>query len=147
MRRANVISGAVLTVFSLVMLFVIIPWQIDPAPKGMISTRLVPNLMMIAIAAMSVVLIVTNLKSANGATDPSPLTLADLRVVLRIGGLFAAVIALYLLIGPLPAGFALVFGGLLLLGERRPVMLAGMPVLLLTALWLLFYKVLGTAIV
>lgn len=147
MRRANVLSGMVLTAFSLVMLFVVIPWQIDPAPAGMISTRLVPNMMMIAIAALSVVLTVTNLRPWDGADEPSPITLADLRMVLRIGGLFAVAIVLYLLTGPLPAGFVLVSGGLLALGERRPLLLIGMPVLLLTALWLLFYKVLGTAIV
>jgi len=147
MRRANVLSGMVLTAFSLIMLFVVIPWQIDPAPAGMISTRLVPNMMMIAIAVMSVILVVTNLKSAGGADGPSPITLADLRMVLRIGGLFVVTIVLYLLTGPLPAGFALVAGGLLALGERRPLPLIAMPALLLTALWLLFYKVLGTAIV
>lgn len=147
MRRANVISGLGLTAISLFMLFVIIPWQVDPAPAGMMSTRLVPNMMMIAVAALSVILVLTNLGSGAAPDAPPPFTRADLLSLLKVIGLFALSIGLYLLTGPLPAGLALVFGGLVAFGERRPLLLILIPALLLVALWLLFYKVLGTAIV
>lgn len=149
MRTANVISGVVLIGFSMLMLFVIIPWQIDPAPEGMISTRLVPNLMMIAIAVLSAGLIVTSLRSGQqqAGTGQKPFTRTDLRVALLFAALFAIALVLYRFAGPLAAGFALVAGGLLALGERRPVFVLGLPVALLGTLWLVFYKLLGTAIV
>jgi hypothetical protein len=150
MRRANVVSGIVLALFGLVMLGVVIPWQIEPGPADMMSPRVMPNLMMGIITALSVLLVVTNLR--RNATEPeadevSPISRAELLALFRIGALFAVSIGLYFWVSPLVAATALVVGALLLLGERRPWMIVAMPAALLLAIWFLFYKVLGTAIV
>jgi len=155
MRRANVVSGIVLAVFGLVMLFAVIPAQIDPGPEGIVSPRLVPNMAMILITVLSVFLVVTNLRAASlraGETGPDaepsmPISRSEIVALLKLGAVFAVALALYLFVSPLAAGAGLVIGTLVALGERRPVVIVLMPTVLLLAIWLLFYKVLGTAIV
>lgn len=148
MRRANVVSGVVLALFGLLMLFVVIPAQIEPGPDGIVSPRLVPNMMMILVIALALLLIVTNLRAPAGwMPDPVPITWSELAALVKIGAVFAVSIGLYLLVSPLAAGAALIVGALVVLGERRPVVIVLMPAALLLVIWVLFYKVLGTAIV
>ena len=145
MKRANAITGVVLAIIAILSLVVIIPWQIETGPRGMMSPRLVPQIMMGCILLLSVVLVVTNLgPDAPGA--PPPFSRQELIALALIGGVFAAAILLYLLVEPLAFGVALVAGSLVSLGERRPHVVIAMPVILMFVLWVLFYKVLGTAI-
>ena len=81
------------------------------------------------------------------AASPPPISRSELAALARIGAVFALSLALYDWVSPLAAGATLVAGSLLALGERRPLVIVLMPSALLLALWLLFYKVLGTAIV
>ena len=144
MQRSNIISGLVLALFAGLMLAVVIPAQIEPGPSGMMSPRLVPNLMMGAILILSLLLILTNLRGA-ATQDAPPVTRAELAALARLGGLFAVSVLLFRLM-PLAGGVALVAGGLWLLGERRLWVIAGYTAILLTAIWALFYQLLGTAI-
>lgn len=160
MRRANRISGMVLLGFAGIMLIFVLPAQIEQGPAGMMSPRLVPNLMMGALAVLSVVLILTNRALPDAAPDGVPdgmqsgapdglamaLTRADLEAVVKLSAVFALTILGFKLAGALLAGVTLVAGSLLALGERRPVVLVLMPAGLLLCLWLVFYKLLGTAI-
>lgn len=149
MKHANAVSGVVLTLFGLVTLFIVIPWQIEPGPKDIMSPRLVPSMMMIIIIALSALLTLTNVRAIRlnpqEASKP-PVSRFELMALLKIGAVFALAIMLYLLVSPLAAGAALVIGTLIVLGERRPLVLILMPTALLLAIWFLFYKVLGTAI-
>ncbi|WP_159587241.1 tripartite tricarboxylate transporter TctB family protein [Chelativorans xinjiangense] len=149
MRRANVTSGIVLAIFGLVMLFAVIPVHIAPGPEGVMSPRLVPAMMMIVVTGLAVLLVITNLRAErrSGPEAGSPVSRSALIALLKIGAVFALAIVLYLWLSPLAAGAALIIGALVALGERRPFVIVLMPVALLTALWLLFYKLLGTAIV
>ena len=155
MRRANVVSGIVLSEILLLLSFAVIPAQIDPGPEGIVSPRLVPNMAMILITVLSVFLVVTNLRAAilrAGETGPDaepsmPILRSEIAALLKLGAVFAVALALYLFASPLAAGAGLVIGTLVALGERRPVVIVLMPTVLLLAIWLLFYKVLGTAIV
>lgn len=151
MRRANVVSGVVLAVLGLVMLVAIIPWQIEAGPDDMMSPRLVPAMMMVVVTGLSVMLAIGNLRSPRGEdgaeADAPPVSASELMALLRIGAIFAIALALFRFVSPLAAGAALVALSLFSLGERRPAILLLMPAGLLLALWLLFYKVLGTAIV
>ena len=153
MRRANVVSCVVLAVFGMAMLFAVIPWQIEPGPQGMMSPRLVPGMMMALVTALAVLLVINNLRAApdsedaDSEDDSSPIVRGELLALVRIGAIFALAVALFSWVSPLAAGVIVVAGALLVLGERRPWMILGMPAVLLLALWFLFYKVLGTAIV
>ena len=68
MKKADLISGMVLAVFGLLMLAFVIPMQIEQAPAGYVSPRLVPNLAMIVIVGLSVLLIVKSLRQADAPT-------------------------------------------------------------------------------
>lgn len=148
MRRANVVSGLVLSLFGLVMLFGLIPWQIEPGPAGMMSPRLVPQIMMTTVVALALLLAALNRRSRlHGEDDTgSPFSRDEMWAVLKIGGVFAVSLILFEFVSPLAAGLALVSGSLIALRERRPLVLVLMPAGLLLALWILFYKILGTAI-
>lgn len=145
MRRANLISGVILFLFAGLMLAAIIPAQIEEGPEGMMSPRLVPQLMMGLIMALSLLLVATNLRAPQGGEPP--FTRAELVAFAAIMGLFAVSVALFLLVNALAASLVLIVGALLILGERRPLILLLMPLCLIGGTWLLFTRVLGTAIV
>lgn len=149
MKRADLVSGIILAVFGLFMLTVVIPAQIEPAPDDYVSPRLVPNLAMIVITALALLLAVRNLRAPDG--DPSAgkaiFSRPEMIALLKIAVVFAVSLGLFWLGLHLAAGIALIAGTLVLLGERRPLILILMPAGLLLAVWALFYKVLGTPIV
>ncbi|WP_346893208.1 tripartite tricarboxylate transporter TctB family protein [uncultured Roseibium sp.] len=150
MRRANVLSGVILAVFGLVMLFAVIPWEIGAGPDGMMSPRLVPSLMMVVVVGLSLLLVINNIRARPDdlrSDRPMPISRGEIAALIKISAVFAIAIGLYLWLTPLAGGAALVFGALWVLGERRPIIYAVMPPALLTAIWFLFYKVLGTGIV
>jgi putative tricarboxylic transport membrane protein len=60
---------------------------------------------------------------------------------------FVIAIASYLLGSAVMAGVVLVSGSLIALEERRIWILILMPAALMFVLWLVFYKLLGTAII
>ncbi|MGE4325233.1 MAG: tripartite tricarboxylate transporter TctB family protein [Pseudodonghicola sp.] len=149
MKRADLISGAILAAFGLLMLIVVIPAQIETAPDGFVSPRLVPNLAMILVTGLSLLLVVKNLRpSGDSAWAPATVfSRGEMIALLKIGAVFAVSLAAFLFGSPLVAGIVLVAGTLLLLGERRPLILVLMPAALLLAIWALFYKLLGSPIV
>lgn len=145
MRTANLVSGVALVAFGLLMTFVVIPLQIEEGPPGMVSPRLVPQIMLWMITGLALLLVLTNLRAKPGS-DPAPISRSEILALLKIAAAFAVALTLYLLVGPLWAGIALVAGTLLLLGERRPLVVVGMTVGLLAATWVLFYQILQTPI-
>lgn len=145
MRTANLISGAALVVFGLLMIFVVIPVQIEEGPPGMISPRLLPQIMLWMITGLALLLVLTNLRPQAG-DQPAPISRSEILALLKIAAAFAVALVLFFLAGPLWAGIALVAGTLLLLGERRPLVVIGMTVGLLGSTWVLFYQILRTPI-
>lgn len=149
MRRANIVSGIMLALFGLVMLFAVIPWQIETAPPGFVSPRLVPNITMVVVVVLALLLVIANWRApVNGddAENASPIARVELMALLRIGAIFALSIALFRWVSPLAAGASLMVVTLLTLGERRPLPLIAIPAAILLATWFLFYKVIGTEI-
>lgn len=146
MRRANIISGGCLVVFALVMLFAVIPWQIPQGPPGIMSPRLVPTLSMSVIVLLSGLLIVVNARGRADETSDAVISSSEYRALGKIAALFLAGLLIFYAVGPLAASIVLIAGGLLVLGERRPLVLAGLPLALIGAVYLLFYQVLGTSI-
>ncbi|WP_180899391.1 tripartite tricarboxylate transporter TctB family protein [Martelella soudanensis] len=147
MRRANIVSGVVLVLLGLFALAVIIPNGIGRGPDGMMSPSLVPNMMMGVVVVLSAFLVFSNLRAKPSPDDDElPIARGELLALTRIGAIFLISIALFLLLSPLAGGVFLVAASLLLLGERRPLVIIGMTAGLLIAVWLLFYKVLGTGI-
>ncbi|GHF70688.1 tripartite tricarboxylate transporter TctB family protein [Seohaeicola zhoushanensis] len=145
MRRANIYSGGFLALLGLAMILFVIPAQIEEGPAGMMSPRLVPQMIMGLMTALSVMLVVRNLMLPDDG-EGSPVSRSEYIALLKIGSVFALALVLFYFAGPLWAGLAIVLGSLLALGERRPLVLVLMPIALLAGVWVLFYRVLGTAI-
>lgn len=145
MRTANLISGVALAMFGLLMIFVIVPVQIEKGPPGMVSPRLLPQIMLWMITGLACLLVVTNLRRPE--TDSfSPISRSEVVALGKIALAFAVSLTLFRLAGPLWAGIALVAGTLVLLGERRPLLIVLMTAGLLGAIWVLFYQILRTPI-
>lgn len=154
MRIANLWSGCTLILFGLVMHWLIIPAQIEEGPDGMMSPRLLPQMMVWLIVGLSLLLIATNLRSGDAASTlpqdkpmSRPISRDEVIAFGKIALVFAAALILFLTSGPLLAGIALITGSLVALGERRPLVIVLMPLGLIGATYLLFYRLLGTAIV
>lgn len=145
MRTANIVSGMVLAVFGLSMIFVILPIQIEEGPPGMVSPRLVPQIMLWVITCLSLLLAASNLRSGRN-DEPSPISKDEVIALVKVAAAFAAALTLYFTAGALWAGVVLVAGTLLLLGERRIHVIVLMTGGILGMTWLLFYQILGTPI-
>jgi putative tricarboxylic transport membrane protein len=146
MRIANLVSGVILIVFGVIMLVWIIPMQIEEGPDEMMSPRLLPQMMIWLIMGLSVLLVASNLRINSKALEGSPISLLELVALTKIGTVFAVAVSLFLTSGPLLAGIALITGAQVVLGERRPLAIALMPFALIGGTYLLFYRLLGTAI-
>lgn len=149
MKKADFVSGLILGVFGLTMLIFVIPAQIETAPEGYISPRLVPNLTMILITGLSALLMLRSLRGIGYTPmdDSSVFFRSEMMALVKISGVFAVSVALFAWNMPLLAGIALIVGTLIALGERRPLVIVVMPTGLLLVVWLVFYRLLGTVIV
>jgi hypothetical protein len=89
------------------MIFAVIPWQIEPGPRGMMPPSLMPTLMMVLVTGLSLLLVIVNLRDrAKGPEEfsASPVSRSELAALGKIGGVFAISIGLYLQVSPLAAG-------------------------------------------
>lgn len=147
MRTTYLAAGSILLLFSLALMFWLIPWQIEDSLYGEVSPRLLPQICAIGIGVLSLLMIISHWRRDPESDQPPPLSWPELRALLVIGGLLAACIYLFTLFGPLVASVLLIVGILFAMGERRPLPYLVIPATLLALCWLLFYKILGTAIV
>ena len=145
MKFVDILSGVGLCAFSLLMLFVIIPWQIEPAPSGYLSPRLIPQLMMGAVAVLAVLQVFNALRRQN-ADQGFPIKKSEILALIKIGGVFASAIILYFMETPLGASIVLIAGTMVVLGERRVWLIVSMTGGLIFTAWYLFYQILNTAI-
>lgn len=162
MRRANVISGSVLLVFGIVLLFWIIPWQIEAVEGDVsISPRLVPQICAIFIAGLAALLLLNALRepaltadtpadSPTGAAvdeeDPFPIDRSQFASMFAVTTLILTAILAFIFVHPAAGAIILVCGIMLYMGERRILMLVSIPAVLMLITYLLFYRLLGTAI-
>ncbi len=148
MRTANLISGVVLLIFGLLLLFWLIPWWVEEAFGGEVSPRLLPQICAIGICVLSVILIATNLRAdADPANTKPPIGWYEARAALVIAVLLAASIYLFTIAGPIPSSLLLITGVMFAMGERRILPYILIPAVLLTGSYVLFYQILGTAII
>ena len=150
MKKANLVSGILLLIFSIVLFFWLIPTQVEEAYDGQVSPRLLPQICAIGIGILSVILIFTNIRAFTepGAKDAPPaLSWLEVRAWLVVAGMLAICIVVFTLTGPIAACVLLICGILFFMGERRILPYVLIPAVLLTASYFMFYKLLGTAIV
>ena len=150
MRTANFVSGIVLLVASALFWFWLIPTQIEAHVGDEVSPRLLPQICVLGVGFLSCLLIFNNLPWRAGAhaeSGSAPISRSELRALLIISAAIAAAIVLFTAFGPVPASLFLTTTVLFAMGERRPLPFILIPGCLLSGAYLLFYKLLGTAIV
>ena len=148
MRIADITSGTVLFFGSLYMILFGIPAQIDAVEHATISPRTLPYVCSVAVLLLSAFLVVSRMRGpATEEECGSPLTRGHLLWTGIILG--TILLGLFLLgpVGPLAASATIILILMLALGERRPVVLVVLPAGLIFLGWLLFYQILGTAVV
>ncbi len=147
MPKSDLIAGIVLLVFGLAMLAVVIPTQTSEGGDASISPALLPQICAVGITGLAVMLTLQaagrlRRGAAAGVRVPAAEWWSALAVLLAVAG----AIALFIWVSPALAAAAMVVGLMLYMGERRIWLLVGIPAVLLIGAWLLFYRVLGTAI-
>ena len=150
MRKANFIAGIVLLAFSLLLLFWLIPTQVEEVFDGQVSPKLLPQICAIGIGLLSIVLIVTNARAPEGESGDdggAPITLFEFRAMLVIASMLGLAIFLFTTTGPVVAALVMMTGIMFAMGERRVLPYVLMPAVLLGGSYVLFYKILNTAIV
>lgn len=148
MRKADIISGSVLFFGSLYMILLGIPAQIDAVERATISPRTLPYVCAAIVALLSAILVISRLRTTKSDEGLGmPLTLGH---ILWTGIILGSVmLGLFLLqpLGPLVASGTVIVILMLAMGERRLAYLVALPAGLLGLGWLLFYQILGTAVV
>jgi hypothetical protein len=144
MKRTEFLSGAGLFVIALLTLFVVIPWQIDEA-EGYLSPRLVPQIAISLVAFLAALQAFNALRGIQ-SSGVTPFRREELIALAKIAAVFALSLALFKWVAPLAAGVALTAGFFIALGERRPLLIVLATAGLLLAVWLVFYRLVGTTI-
>ena len=148
MRNANLAAGFVLLAFSCILLFWLIPTQVEEVFDGQVSPKLLPQICAVGIGVLSLVLIATNFRRpADDVDDTSPITWFEFRSMLVIAGLLGLAIFLFTTAGPVVASIVMMVGIMFSMGERRILPYILMPTVLLVGSYVLFYEILGTAII
>jgi len=147
MPKSDLYAGIGLMVFGLITLFVLIPTQTSDGGDASISPALLPQICAVCITGLAVLLTMQaagKLKrgKAAGQAVPTAEWISSVAVIAAVG----VAVLLFKYVNPAVAAGLLILGLMLYMGERRIYFLVGIPASLLFGAWLLFYKVLGTAI-
>ena len=147
MPKTDLIAGVFLTLFGLLTLLVLIPTQTSEGGDASISPALLPQICAIGITGLAIILTFVaagKLRRGEAAGLSVPHAewySAGAVLIAVIGG-----IALFKWVSPGLATVVMIVGLMLYMGERRIWLVVGIPGFLLIGSWLLFYRVLGTAI-
>ena len=135
------------TLFGLVLLFVIIPGWVPTELEGDygLAANDMPIVASLTFTALAVVFLVYRLRDKNAVTDDDlapPILLSNWLFLLR-GGLFLiAVTVLFNLVGFPLAGPVTIAGFMLMMGERRPWHIALTALGASAAIWMFFWQLL-----
>lgn len=149
MQKTDLISGLALLLFGIVLAVFIIPLQIEESTDATLSPRLLPKICAYAIILLSAVQIFNAVFQRQNNADldqKPPMSRSELIAMAVISALFVLCIILFNYVGPLWPGLLIVLVPMLLMGERRPLLLVLIPGSLALAVYGLVYQVLGTSL-
>lgn len=140
MRRADVISGAVLALFGLVCLFVIIPAQVgSEAGSAGVAPDVFPLTLMALLTGLAVLLCVSRLASRSKEDEPAPLRTENFFYIIAasvvLAGVFLAITYLGFIAGSI---ISVAIGMLVMEGRRYPVRLVAVSLAAPVAIWAVF---------
>ena len=144
MPKADLIAGVVLMVFGLLMLFWIIPTQTEQDTGAAVPPSLLPQICVTGITILAGILCINSLRGKSLENKPPKLkewaAMAAIIIILTVGA------TLFTLVHPAVAGAFISLATMLYMGERRIYLLIMLPGGLVLSIYLLFYELLGTAI-
>lgn len=140
MRRADIVSGLVVTLFGLVSLFVVIPAQVgsDAGPSD-IAPDVFPLTLMWLLTGLAVLLWVGRLVRRGKDDEPAPLAPENFFFIVTASiallGSFLAITYLGFIVGSI---LTVAVGILAMEGRRYPVRLVAVSLLAPVAIWAFF---------
>ena len=144
MPKADLIAGVLLMASGLLLLFVIIPDQTQQNTGAAVPPALLPQICATGITLLAAILVLNALRGKAGEVPPPKAT--EWRAMGAIVAVIIAGTVLFEYVHPAAAGVFIVLATMLYMDERRWYLLAGLPIGLVVCVYLLFYEVLGTAI-
>ena len=144
MPKADLISGVLLMVFGLALLFWIIPAQTDQDTGAAVPPDLLPQICAVGITILAGILTVN---AARGATPPNKAPkLSEWSAMVGVLAIVIIGTVLFSHVHTAVGGFFVSVATMLYMGERRWYLLIALPSALVLSIYLLFYEFLGTAI-
>jgi hypothetical protein len=119
-RRSDIISGGLLLIFSLAMIFIIVPYQIKSSSEYGLDPKLFPVGVLWLIFVMGALLVATRIPAP--ADDPDAAPVFGVRNWLFIGGFTAFFVITFIAInylGFLLAGILMIAALMFIIGLRR----------------------------
>lgn len=144
MRRADIISAAVLVAFGLLVIFVVIPIWVPGHEEGNYGLRAqdAPYLTIIVATGLALVLLVRRLFFDRGGGERVPIPRESWAFLALVAVLLVATLFLLEYVGILAGGPFIVAAMMFVMGERRPLAIGLTAVLAPLAVWAFFWKLL-----
>ena len=151
MRRADIVSSALITLFGLALWFVIIPIWVPTILEGSYGLRAhdMPNVAALTVTALAALFFVYRVRgkgeaadAAVGTDDTPPISRRNWLFLLRAAVFLIVVTALFDWQGFLVAGPVTVAGFMVMMGERRPLHVGLTAIVAPIVIWLFFWQLL-----
>lgn len=136
---ANRTSGLAVFLFALAMLFLVIPAHTETVGSGWMKPDTLPVLCCYALALLGAALMVR----PRGGTDLKPGEIVRFVAILLVAAACAWAMGRF---GFLPGAVVLVVLAMLASGERRPVLIGSVALVLPAATWLIIVQLLGRSL-
>jgi hypothetical protein len=144
MPKADLIAGVFLMAVGLLLVFFVIPAETQHNTGAAVPPALMPQVCAIGITILAAILTLNALRGKTPEGKAPKLTEWAALGAVTVIVLAAAMLFEY--VHPAAAGFFVSAATMLYMGERRWHLVAGLPAALVLCIYLLFYEVLGTAI-
>ena len=144
MRRADIISAALLVAFGLAVIFFVIPIWVPGHGAGNYGLRAqdAPYLTMFLATGLSAYFLLRRLFFDRSDDEQAPITRDSWLFLLMVGAVLVITLVLLQTIGILAGGPFVVAVLMYMMGERRPLAIAGTAVLAPVLVWVFFWKLL-----
>lgn len=138
MRKAEIITSALLLLLSLAMIFFIVPAQTEPGEEFGVPPSTMPTAAMVVLGGLSLIHLIAKLRQADDGT-PNPIPAASWKHIGLFTGLLFAGLAAIKYLSFIPGGILIIASMMLITGQRKPL-IVGLtsiiaPCLIYVALW------------
>lgn len=138
MRRAEIITGIVLLIAALIMIFVVLPSQSEIVEDASIQPSFYPSLALWAMAGFSALMVLLAILRPAIPNDAGPLQLRNFQTLLLLGAILAAAFVAIVYLGYIAGGVGLVAALMIYMGVSNPILLVSVSGGAPAVIWLFF---------